>query len=58
MDDIKNPPSPPFRHHGPGLASGDIAEDGITTLTPEIDIQSLLSGWQPLLRNLSSPEWI
>ena len=29
MDDIKDPTSPPFRHHGPGLASGDVAQDGI-----------------------------
>ena len=34
MDDIKDPPSPPFGHHGPGLASGDVTQDGIA-LGPE-----------------------
>ena len=40
VDDIKNPPSPPFRHHGPGLASGDVAENCIA-LAPEQDILQL-----------------
>ena len=40
MDYIKNPPSPPFRHRRPGLASGDVTEDGIA-LAPQWDILQL-----------------
>ena len=67
MDDIKNLSSPPFKYHGPGLASGDVAEDGIALAPPAggqigqrgmLVCQGLFSDWPRLLQNLFSFGWI